>query len=333
MLMSHHRFSLTLAALSLSTLVACGRSDPNGSLDATEADAVARAACFDTEDELRAVLDAAYIPLDTVFLDVAAVQAACIDSEAELTPLLDDNYLAADTVLLDIADVTAVCFDSEADLTAILDDNYLAANFVPNIDFADLTGVPADLADGDDDTIYTGTSPVAVTGTDISLDPTGCVNGDALSFQGGSFGCAPPSVQPVGTEGVGAAAVNTRPFEAVPILAKVEVASGALAAAASIATIQLYNAANRAPHAFLIVDAWAVGTALTGAPVWHLRDLTTQITDDVPAPAAGAIGRVASFANQGARNILVTDSLDVRVTATAAADNATFTVYVLALPL
>lgn len=327
-MLTTRRTSLALATLALSTTlatVACGRSDPNGALDGAEVDALARAVCFDSEEELTAALDDDYVPVGTVFLDVDAVKEACFDSEEELTAALDDDYLDADAV-------AALCFDTEDELTAALDDNYLAADFVPSVDFADLVGVPADLADGDDDTLFTGTSPIEVTGTDIALDPTGCVDGDAISFQGGSFGCAPPSVQPVGTDGVGAAAANTRPFEAVPFLAKLEVTSGVLGAG-GVATVALYNAANRSPHAFLIVDAWAVGTALSGTPTWHLRDQAVQITGDVAAPAAGAIGRVAAFANQAGRNIAVTDNLDVRVTAVAAGDNATFTVYVLALPL
>lgn len=315
------RFSLT--ALPFLALAACGRSDPNGSLDTVEAAAVARTACFDTEAELRAALDDAYVPADTAGL------------EAELVTLLDDNYLAADTPLLQDADVQGLCFDTEAELTALLDDDYLPADFIPPpVAFAALTGIPADLADGDDNTIYSGTSPIEVTGTDISLDPTGCVNGDALGFGGGTFGCTPPSLQAVGAEAVGAAAANARPFEAVPLLAKVEVASGALAAIGDAVDVVIYDAANPAPRALLIVDAWAVGAALaTTPPNWHLRDQLFQITDNVAAPNVGGIARVTLFVNPAFRSIDVADTLSVRVTAVAAGDNATFTVYVLALPL
>jgi len=50
------------------------------------------------------------------------------------------------------ASIAAVCYDTPAELTAVLDSVYLPSTYVP--DWADLQGVPSDLADGDDDTVY-----------------------------------------------------------------------------------------------------------------------------------------------------------------------------------
>jgi hypothetical protein len=327
---------LLLCALALPLLVsaACGRSDPDGSLDAVEVDAVARSVCFDTAEELRTVLDGSYLPTGTALLSVADVTDACFDTETELRDALDETYLSADTLILSSTDVEALCFNTELELRTLLNDDYLPASFVPVVAFDDLTGVPVDLADGDDDTTYTATAPLVVAGTDVSLDTTGCVDGDALGFAGGSFGCERPSVRPVDAEAVGAVAANTRPFEAIPILVKVEVASGVLAVIGDQVNVDIYDAANRAPRPLLIVDAWAVGTApSTTPPNWHLRDGAAQITADVVAPNVGVVTRVTAFANQALRNIDVADTLTVRVTAVAAGDDATFTVYVLALPL
>ncbi len=66
------------------------------------------------------------------------------------------------------------------------------------VDWSQLTGIPADFADGvDDDTTYSGTSPITVAGTTISLSTTGCTPGEVLKWNGASWQC----VQPVSSLG------------------------------------------------------------------------------------------------------------------------------------
>jgi hypothetical protein len=60
-----------------------------------------------------------------------------------------------------------VCFDTEAELTALLDDDYLDGGSVS--DFSTVTGVPAEWADGDDDTTYTAGTGLTLTSTSFVL--------------------------------------------------------------------------------------------------------------------------------------------------------------------
>ena len=197
----------------------------------------AQAVCFDTEAELHAVLDDDYMPGNyapgwtdiigvpsdladgdqnttyvagtglnlagnTFSLDTAAVRGLCFDTEAELTAALNDNYLATTYtpawstltgVPADIADgdanttyvagtglnltgnsfslntatVQGVCYDTEAELTTVLNDNYLAASYRPP--WGQLTGVPADIADGDQNTTYTAGAGLTLSGTQFAV--------------------------------------------------------------------------------------------------------------------------------------------------------------------
>lgn len=341
----------------LLALSACGRSDPDGGADATEIETAAKRAAFDTEEELTALLDDNYLAASTDLVDETEVEAiatgitdAAIAAlpfndpatlNAELRDELDAVYLSIDFAIgeADIADAArAVCFDEEAELTALLDDDYLPIDYLP--DFGDLQNVPADIADGDDDTVTAVTAPLQLAGATLSLSTNGCVNGEALTFQGGAFSCLTPTVPPTIVSpatalAVGAATANTRPFEALPIVIKAEFINQTIAAANATADVVVYNAANPPPRSLLLIDAWAVATAVTGSPSWHLRegganDLTTEVT----LGAAGDITRIAGFNNAEQRNIIANDTLQVRMTADADGnDNATFTVYMLALPL
>lgn len=349
--------SLALVA-SLSLVTACGRTNPDGGTDAAEIEAAAKLAAFDTEAELTALLDDDYLPAETVVLDEAAVAAIATqvtDDAISLLPFndpatlnadlraeLDDTYLARDTALLDVTDVEdaarAACFDIESELTAVLDDEYLPIDYLP--DFADLQNVPADLADGDANTVTAVTPPLELNGSTLAIDTNGCVNGEALVFQGGAFSCLTPTVpatpvSPATATAVGAAAANTRPFEALPIVIKAEFVNVTIAAANGTQDVTVYNGANPPPRALLIIDAWAVTSTVTGAPAWSLREGgANDLTTEVLLGAAGDVTRTADFNNAGQRNIAIGDTLQVRMTADAdGADNATFTVYMLALPL
>jgi|GEM_PF-2423177 len=55
--------------------------------------------------------------------------------------------------------------------------------------FADLTNIPSGLADGDDDTVYSGASPIVVNGTVIGLTDA-CTPGQVLKSTGSSWVCA-----------------------------------------------------------------------------------------------------------------------------------------------
>ncbi len=349
--------SVSLLALSL---VACGRSSPDGGTDAAEIEAAAKIAAFDTEEELTALLDDDYLPAETVILDADAVTAIATqvsDDAISLLPFndpatlnddlraeLDNTYLARDTALLDVTDVAAAaraaCFDIESELTDALDDEYLPIDYLP--DFGDLQNVPADLADGDDDTntVQAVTAPLELNGSTLAIDTNGCVNGEALVFQGGAFSCLTPTVpativSPATATAVGAAAANTRPFEALPIVIKAEFVNVTIAAANGTQDVTVYNAASPPPRAMLIIDAWAVTSTVTGAPAWHLREAAANdLTTEVLLGAAGDVTRTADFNNAAQRNIAIGDTLQVRMTADVdGADNATFTVYMLALPL
>lgn len=346
--------SLTLA--SSLCFVACGRTSPDGGTDVAEIEATARAVAFDTEVELTDLLDDDYttdaevtVIATGVATDIAtqvtgdAIAALPLNDlatfNADLRAELDPVYLAFDTTILNVGDVEdtakGVCFDTEAELTAELDDQYLPIDFLP--DFGDLQNVPADLADGDDNTVAGVTGPLELNGTTLAIDTAGCVNGEALVFQGGSFSCLTPTVPstPAGASAVGAAALNTRPFEALPIIIKAEGINVAAIAANSTQDILVYNGANPPPRNMLLVDAWAVATTVTGAPTWHLREAAANdLTTPVPLGAAGDVTRIIDFNNAAQRNIAVGDTLQVRMTADADGnDTATFTVYILAIPL
>lgn len=79
----------------------------------------------------------------------------------------DGLTLAGTTFDVDPTWVTDLCYDDPAELQAVLDAVYRPAGAVP---WAELSDVPADLADGDDDTTYTAGDGLQLAGTAFSVD-------------------------------------------------------------------------------------------------------------------------------------------------------------------
>jgi hypothetical protein len=76
------------------------------------------------------------------------------------------------------------------------DDRYsteteLATSGSAAIHWDNVTDIPADLADGDDNTTYGGTSPISISGTTIALSSTGCIAGDVWKWNGTGWSCDP----------------------------------------------------------------------------------------------------------------------------------------------
>lgn len=62
------------------------------------------------------------------------------------------------------------------------------AGIVP---WSGITGIPAALSDGDDDTTYTGSGPIVLTATTFGLDSTGCSAGEGWIWNGTDWECSP----------------------------------------------------------------------------------------------------------------------------------------------
>ena len=140
-------------------------------LDVAAVQDEAAGVCFDTEDELHAALDDDYLPIGyaPAWREILGVPADLADGDQDTRYTAGGGLtLVGTTFSLDNSAVRAQCFDTEAELTAALNDNYLPASYTPT--WASLTGVPADLADGDQDTRYTAGSGLTLTGTSFSLD-------------------------------------------------------------------------------------------------------------------------------------------------------------------
>ncbi len=108
------------------------------SVDETAVGDWARMVCFDTTAELRAELDGVYL--------TAGYAPAWSMLTGVPGDLADGDDVRSRSEVEDWA--RGVCFDSVAELRAELDAVYLSAGYAP--DWSQLTGVPADLADGDD---------------------------------------------------------------------------------------------------------------------------------------------------------------------------------------
>ncbi len=97
--------------------------------------------------------------------------AVCIPNGTVFTSgegvLLQDSTLSVEQTTIE-AWARGVAFDSELELAAALDAHYLAASYVPS--WNTLTDVPADLADGDDDTQYTAGAGISLSGNTFSVD-------------------------------------------------------------------------------------------------------------------------------------------------------------------
>jgi hypothetical protein len=320
---------------------ACGRAapDPPPFVDEIGAETAAKAVCFDEEGELTTALDDDYLAAETVLLQEADVdriaRAAAFDTEQELLDVLGDNFLDAETAILNDADIDAAareaCFDSVGELTAVLDDEYLPIDFSP--DFSDIANVPAGFLDGvDNDTAPTGVAPILVNGARaISLDTTGCANGESYVFSNGSFQCVLPG-QPRSLQAANATQ-QIGQLDVLPVVIKAEVSLNLAQGVAQNHAV--FNATTRAQRNLLIIDAWAVGTGTSTNTTWNLRDGATDITSAIPAPTvAGGIERATEFVNAAARQINTNDDLNVRaVTQLAGGEAVTFTVFILAIPI
>ncbi len=145
------------------------------SLEAAEVESIAAGVCFDTEAELTAALDDNYLPAAYTpdWGDLTGVPDGIADGDDDTTYAAGTGVtLSGTTFSLDSSTVETlargVAFDTEAELTAALDDNYLPASYTPG--WSELTGVPADIADGDADTTYAGGTGVNLSGTTFSAD-------------------------------------------------------------------------------------------------------------------------------------------------------------------
>ncbi len=65
------------------------------------------------------------------------------------------------------------------------------AGSVSSVPWGSVTGVPASLADGDQDTTYTAQAPLALSGTVVGLSSAGCVPGETWVWTAGGWSCEP----------------------------------------------------------------------------------------------------------------------------------------------
>lgn len=72
-----------------------------------------------------------------------------------------------------------------------------------------ITGVPASLADGDQDTTYTGNLPVSVSGTAITIDSSTCPANGTWTWTGTAWQCQVPTGSGYGAATGGGLALNT----------------------------------------------------------------------------------------------------------------------------
>lgn len=64
------------------------------------------------------------------------------------------------------------------------------AAFARSVPWSGITGIPSDVADGDNDTTYTFQAPLRVTGgTTVGFSTTGCVAGEAWVWNGTAWDC------------------------------------------------------------------------------------------------------------------------------------------------
>ena len=121
--------------------------------------------CFDTVDELRAELDGIYEGAGTAtsWNDLLDVPADLLDGDDNTDS--DTTYTAGTGLTLS---GTEFAIDDAA-LVAALGDDYLPVSYQPAWD--DLTGIPSDIADGDDDTTYDAGDGLTLTNGTFALDP------------------------------------------------------------------------------------------------------------------------------------------------------------------
>jgi len=105
--------------------------------------------------------------------DVEGIPADLADGDANTTYTFRSGFLTFGTVIdVDGAWVedraAAVCFDTLEELLDELDSVYLPAGYVPS--WSSLSGIPADILDGDKDTTYSPGTGLSLTGTVFAVD-------------------------------------------------------------------------------------------------------------------------------------------------------------------
>lgn len=145
------------------------------SLDSAVVEGMATGVCFSDETDLTALLDDNYLAAgwQPAWADVLFRPAGLDDGDDDTTYTngagltLTGTTFAADPAYVD-ARAAAVCYNTESELTALLNDNYLAATYAPA--WGTLTGVPAGIADGDNDTTYTAGAGMKLTTNSFAVD-------------------------------------------------------------------------------------------------------------------------------------------------------------------
>lgn len=167
------------------------------SIDQPAVEGWARAVCFDSEAELRLLLDNDYLPASyrPSFFDLDGMPPGIGDG-------IDDDtiYGAGEGLLLDEAAaelsvdpvwvsvlVSDVCYDTPAELSAVLDPRYRSVSWVPA--WTDVDDIPAGFADGVDDDAFAGIS---------------CPEGQSLLWVGASWACADLRDTPLDAEDLAA---------------------------------------------------------------------------------------------------------------------------------
>jgi hypothetical protein len=143
------------------------------SLDGAFVEQAAASVCYDAPEEIFALTDGRY--LDAAWrpgwADLAGVPPELADGDQRALP---GDGLIADGETLDVdrawtqGAAREVCYDSPSELHGALDGRYLGAAWRPR--WSDVTGIPGDLLDGDQDTRYGAADGVVLNGTTFSAD-------------------------------------------------------------------------------------------------------------------------------------------------------------------
>ncbi len=137
-------------------------------------ESTAQGVCFDTEDELTALLDDNYLDIDwrPDWTDIDNIPPGIGSGggttySAGLGLELSGTTFEADRNIIEQW-ARGVCFDTSSELTAELDDEYLDIDWRP--DWTDIEGIPADLLDGDNTGDFSAGNGIVIAGDTISAD-------------------------------------------------------------------------------------------------------------------------------------------------------------------
>jgi hypothetical protein len=153
-------------------------TDTTFAADRTVVEDWARGVAYDTVAELRAELDTAYADVAHAhawgdLTDIPAGFADGVDDDTTYTAgaglTLTGTTFAANQGQIEIW-ARGVAYDTVAELRGDLDAVYAARSHVHP--WGDLSGVPAGLGDGDDDTTYAAGTGLTLTGTTFAADAT-----------------------------------------------------------------------------------------------------------------------------------------------------------------